>query len=117
MAPAGPAGPAVWLCTNMECSWNRPSRPTTAVTDPARAAGICGDAVLTSAFAWFGAWTDSSGVPNAAETTAAVPLTGSKMLPGSGVPTVSPSLRSTEDTCATSAALGPNCDAYWAAVR
>ena len=45
-----------------------------------------------------------SGVPSAAETTAAVPLTGNNVLPGAGVPTVSPSPRSAEETCATSAA-------------
>ena len=87
------------------------------MTAPAREAGTCGAAVLTSARASLGACTDSSGVPNAADTTAAVPLTGSKMLPGSGVPTVSPSARSVEDTCATSVALGPNAAAYCAGVR
>ena len=114
-ALAGMEGAA--LGRDMECSWNRPSRPTTPVTTPARDAGTCGDAVFTSAFAWFGARTDSSGVPNAAETTAAVPLTGSNVLPGPGVPTASPWARRTEDTCATSAGLGPNSAAYWAAVR
>ena len=111
----GAAGPD--FGRSMACSWNRPSRPTTAVTAPAREAGTCGDAVFTIAGAWCGAWTDSSGVPNAADTPAAVPRTGSKMLPGSGVPTVSPSARSAEDTRATSASVGPNAAAYWAGVR
>ena len=54
----------------MECSLTRPSRPTTPVTTPVREAGICGDAVFTTARAdWFGAWTVSSGVPRAAEIT------------------------------------------------
>ena len=78
----------------MSCSLKSPSRPTTPVTTPSREAGTCGDAVLTMARAdWPGACTDSSGVPSAAETTDAVPLTGNSVLPGSGVPTVSPSLR------------------------
>ena len=83
----------------MACSWARPSNPTTAVTDPARAAGICGDAVFTREGDSSGACTDSSGVEKAADTTAAVPLTGSRVLPGSGVPTVRPSARSADETC------------------
>ena len=102
----------------MSCSRKRPSRPTTPVTTPFREAGTCGDAVLTMARADCpGACTDSSGVPSAAETTDAVPLTGNSVLPDSGVPTVSPSLRSAEDTWATSAGVGPYCAAYCAAVR
>ena len=92
----------------MECSLTSPSRPTTPVTTPAREAGICGGAVLTMARAASpGACTDSKGVPSAAETTDAVPLTGSNVLPGSGAPTVNPSLRKAEETWATSAELGP----------
>ncbi len=92
----------------MECSENSPSRPTTSVTTPAREAGICGDAVFTTARADSpGAWTVSSGVPSAAATTEAVPLTGNKLLPGSGVPTVSPTLRRTEDASSTASGLGP----------
>ena len=87
------------------------------MTAPANDAGIWGGAVLTRTRAWFGAWTVSSCVPNADETTPACPLTGSRVLPAAGAPTVSPSPRSTEDTCATSAGLGPNSAAYWAAVR
>ena len=102
----------------MSCSWKSPSRPTTPVTTPSREAGTCGEAVLTIARPdWPGACTDSSGVPSAAETTDAVPLTGKSELPGSGVPTVSPSLRRAEDTWATSAVVGPYCAAYCAAVR
>ncbi len=102
----------------MECSWNRPSRPTTPVTTPSREAGICGDAVFTIARAdSSGAWTVSSGVPSAPETTDAVPLTGNRVLPGSGAPTVNPSLRSAEDTWATSAGLGPYSAANCADVR
>ena len=102
----------------MECSWNRPSRPTTPVTTPSREAGICGDAVFTIDRADSpGGCTDTSGVPSADETTDAVPLTGNNVLPASGVPTVSPSARKAEDACATSAGLGPNCAAYCAAVR
>ena len=104
-------------CSSMACSSNRPSRPTTPVTAPLSDAGICGAAVLTTTRARSGAWTASSGVPNADETTAAGPLTGSRVLPAAGAPTVSPSPRSTADTCATSAAPGPNSAAYWAAVR
>ena len=97
---------------SMSCSRKRPSRPTTPVTTPFREAGTCGDAVLTMTRADSpGACTDSSGVPSAAETTDAVPLTGNSVLPDSGVPTVSPSLRSAEDTCATSAGVGPYCAA------
>ncbi len=77
------------------------------MTRPARSAGTCGVAVLTSARGAFGVCTASIGVPNAADTVAAVPWTGRRVLPGSGAPTVSPSLRNVEDTCATSAALGP----------
>ena len=96
----------------MSCSRKRPSRPTTPVTAPLKEAGTCGGAVLTMARADSpGACTDSSGVPSAAETTDAVPLTGNSVLPGAGVPTVSPSPRSAEDTWATSAGVGP----YWAA--
>ena len=85
---------------------------------PASDEGTCGDAVLTIAGADSpGACTDSNGVPSADETTAAVPLTGNNVLPGSGVPTVSPSPRSAAETCATSAAVGPYCAAYCAAVR
>ena len=95
---------------SMSCSRKRPSRPTTPVTTPVSEAGTCGDAVLTMARADSpGACTDSSGVPSAAETTEAVPLTGNNVLPGPGVPTVSPWPRSTEDTCATSAGAGPYC--------
>ena len=117
MAPELGVGDGPAFGRSMECSWKRPSRPTTAVTEPAREAGICGAAVLTITRPRFGGWTDASGVPNAADTTAAVPLTGSRMLPGSGVPTVSPSARSAEDTCATSVAVGPNSAVYCAAVR
>ena len=96
----------------MSCSRKRPSRPTTPVTAPFKEAGTCGAAVLTTTRADCpGARTDSSGVPSAAETTDAVPLTGSNVLPGSGAPTVSPSLRRAADTWATSAGVGP----YWAA--
>ena len=91
-------------CTSMACSSNRPSRPTTPVTAPPTSAGICGAAVPTTALARVGACTVSSGVPNADETTAAGPLTGSRVLPAAGAPTVSPSLCSTEATCATSPA-------------
>ena len=60
---------------SLECSWNRPSRPTTPVTAPPREAGTWGDAVFTMARADSpGARTDSSGVPSAADTAAAVPL-------------------------------------------
>ncbi len=79
--------------------------------------GDLGDAVLTSARGPLGSCTDSSGVAKAADTTAAVPLTGSRLLPAPGVPTVSPSARSAEDTWSTSAALGPNSAAYSAEVR
>ena len=83
-----------------------------------REAGICGDAVFTMARAdSSGARTDSSGVPSAADTTAAVPRTGSSVLPGSGVPTVRPSPRSADDTWATSAGLGPYSAANCADVR
>ncbi len=92
-----------------------PLRPTTPVTSPATDDGTAGADVLTSVRGPSGACTCSRGVANAADTTAAVPCTGSRMLPGAGVPTVSPSLRSADDTWATSAALGPysvaNCDA------
>ena len=72
-------------CLIMACSWNSPSRPTTPVTAPSREAGICGDAVLTMAReASPGAWTDSKGVPSAAETTDAVPLTGQQRAPRFG---------------------------------
>src|ERR1700691_2775497 len=102
----------------MSCSWKRPSRPNTPRTNPLKEAGTCGAAVLTMARADCpGARTDSSGVPSAAETTDAVPLTGNNELPGSGVPTVSPSLCRAEDTWATSAGVGPYCAAYCAAVR
>ena len=63
-----------------------------------------------------GARTDSRGVPSAAETTDAVPLTGKRVLPGSGEPTVNPSVRSAEETWATSAGLGPYRAAYCAAL-
>ncbi len=90
----------------------------TPVTAPLREVGTWGGAVFTMARAdSSGAWTDSSGVPSAAETTDAVPRTGSRVLPGSGVPTISPSLRRTEDTCATSASLGPNSAANCGDVR
>ena len=102
----------------MECSVTRPSSPATPVTEPARDAGICGDAVLTIALAASpGACTDSRGVPSAAETTETVPLTGSRVLPGPGEPTVNPSPRRAEVTWVTSAGLGPYSAAYWAALR
>ncbi len=102
----------------MECSWNRPSRPITPVTTPLSEAGTWGDAVFTMDRAESpGAWTDTSGVPRAAATTDAVPRTGNSVLPGSGVPTVNPSLRRVSDTWATSAGLGPYSAAYCAGVR
>ena len=102
----------------MECSWNKPSRPITPVTAPLSEAGTCGEAVFTIARAESpGACTDTSGVPSAAETTEAVPRTGSSVLPGSGVPTVNPSLRRALVTSATSAGLGPYCAAYCAGVK
>ena len=61
--------------------------------------------------------TDSSGVPKTADTVWAVPLTGSRSLPGVGVPTVRPWARRELLTCATSAALGPKAEANWADVR
>ena len=71
-------------------------------------------AVFTSAGEAPAGLTCSRGVPKAADTVDAVPLTGSKMLPGSGVPTVRPSLRSVADTCAITDRVGPytaaNCD-------
>ena len=59
--PIRPIGPGL----SMECSWTRPSRPTTPVTTPSREAGICGDAVLTIGPGGRrpAACTDSSGVP------------------------------------------------------
>ncbi len=88
------------------------------MTTPESAAGTWGVAVFTIArAACCGACTDSSGVPKAADTTAAVPRTGSRLLPGSGVPTVSPSAPRSADACATSVALGPNAAAYCAAPR
>ena len=88
------------------------------MTTPESEAGTWGVAVLTIARACCcGGCTDSNGVPKAADTTAAVPRTGSRLLPGSGVPTVSPSARRSSDTCATSVALGPNSAAYCAALR
>ena len=89
-----------------------------AVTTPEREAGTWSGAVFTIARASFcGDWTDSRDVPKAAETVVAVPRTGKKSLPESGVPTVSPSARRPSDTCATSVVLGPNSAAYCAASR
>src|SRR6202046_3146122 len=77
LAPGAPGEPG-WASLIMECSWTRPSSPTTPVTTPSREEGICGDAVLTMARAASpGACTDSRGVPSAAETTRAGPVTGS----------------------------------------
>ena len=105
---SGPCVVAGGARRTMACSWNRPSRPITPVTAPPSAAGICGEAVLTMAWSVSpGACTDTKGVPSAADTTEAVPRTGSNVLPGSGVPTVRPSLRSVADTCATSDGSGP----------
>ncbi len=87
------------------------------MTAPAREAGTCGAAVFTIDLARCGTCTDSSGVAKAAETADAVPLTGSRVLPGAGAPTVSPSPRRTEETCATSAVLGPKAAANCAEVR
>ena len=102
---------------SIECSRARPFSPITAVTVPSRAAGIWGDAVLTNARAWSGACTASSGVENAEETAAAVPVTGNRMLPAAGVPTLRPSACSAEDTWATSDGDGPNSAANRADVR
>ena len=105
----------VGLGRAMACSEKTPSRPTSPVTSPDTEEGTEGDDVLTTAWAWSGACTCSSGVAKAAETAAAVPPTGRRMLPCCGVPTARPSLRSADDTCATSPVLGPyvaaNCDA------
>ena len=73
----------------------------------ANTAGICGPAVLTMEATLPGRRTDSSGVRKAAETVPALPLTGSRVLPGVGTPTCSPSARRVLLTCCTSAALGP----------
>ena len=59
----------------------------------------------------------SSGVPKAAETVWAVPLTGSRLLPNVGVPTVRPNDCSVELTDCTSRGLGPYAAANWAEVR
>ena len=102
---------------SIECSVKRPSRPTTPVTSPVSDEGTCGDAVLTTARDPPEGCTCSRGVPKADDTTAAVPLTGSKMLPASGVPTVRPSLLSADDTCATVDGAGPYAAANCAGVR
>ena len=84
-SPGAPGAAHRRVPASMECSWNRPSRPTTPVTAPAREAGICGDAVLTRAWADSGDCTVSSGVPKAAETTVArCRSPGSSVAPGFG---------------------------------
>ena len=60
------------------------------VMSSANTAGICGAAVLTMEAMWPGRRTDSSGVSKAAETVPALPLTGSRVLPGAGTPTCQP---------------------------
>jgi hypothetical protein len=87
------------------------------VTCPASEDGIVGAVVFTIASACPGGRTVSKAVPRAAETCAAVPLTGRSELPGLGVPTLRPSLCNTELTRAVSAAEGPNAEAYWSGVR
>ncbi len=78
------------------------------MTTPASEAGTWGVAVFTIARAVAcGGCTDSSGVPKAADTTAAVPLTGSRVLPGSGVPTVRPSARRSSDDLRHLGRAGP----------
>ena len=83
-----PGAVGVGARRTMECCSARPSRPTTPVTMPAREAATCGVAVFTIDLARCGTCTDSSGVEKAAETADAGPLTGSRLLPGAGTPTV-----------------------------
>src|SRR5580693_4895592 len=120
-AVPGPVlGPAldVGVCLrSIECSVKRPSMPTTPVTSPANDEGTCGDVVLTTAREPPAGCTCSRGVPKAVDTTAVVPLTGSKTLPSSGVPTVRPSLRNADDTCTTVDDAGPYAEANCAGVR
>src|SRR5580704_9084765 len=77
LGPAGVFGPAVvepglalglGLGRAMACSAKTPSRPTSPVTSPDTEVGTEGDDVLTTAWAWSGACTCSSGVAKAAET-------------------------------------------------
>ncbi len=83
----------------------------------ASAAGISGAAVFTLEVMPPGRRTASRGVPKTVDTVRAVPLTGSRSLPGVGVPTVRPCARRELLTCATSAALGPKAEANCADVR
>ena len=87
------------------------------VMAPESDAGICGDAVLTSAWDWLGDCTVSIGVPKAALTW---PLIRSPAAAWNRVgvsPRSGPRRAATEVTSATSLALGPNSAAYCAAVR
>ncbi len=115
--PAGACtvGPGATL--SMLCSWSSPFRPATPVTSPDSEAGMDGADVFTSAGCSPGTWTDCIVVPKADSTAATEPLTGRSALPSSGCPTVRPSARNAEETCATSADEGPNSDANWAGVR
>ena len=106
-------------CLIMECSWTRPSRPTTPVTAPSREAGICGDAVLTIARADSpGACTDSSGRAQRGRDHRRRAADRQQRAARLGRADRQPlGCAGADETCATSAGLGPNCAAYCAAVR
>ena len=97
--------------------WARLLRPTMPVMSCASTAGTSGADVFTLEVMPPGRRTASRGVPKTVDTVRAVPLTGSRSLPGAGVPTVRPWARRVALTCVTSAALGPNAEANCADVR